>query len=68
MLLFKWRHVIQIEVPEMEMIIKLFLLLYLLAMVLVTVLSVIWVLTVIFAPDLGVKKTLSTVFNKIKNA
>ena len=35
----------------MSIMIKLFLLAYLLAMVLVTVLGVIWVLTVIFSPE-----------------
>ena len=46
------------EVPEMEMIFKLFLLTYFLAMVLVTILSVIWILTAIFTPEWGEKKTL----------
>ena len=40
----------------MEIIIKLFLLMYLLAMVLVTILSVIWILTAIFTPEWGTKK------------
>ena len=35
----------------MSIMIKLFLLAYLLAMVLVTILGVIWVLTVIFSPE-----------------
>jgi hypothetical protein len=40
----------------MDIIIKLFLLMYLLAMVLVTILSVIWILTAIFTPEWGTKK------------
>ena len=39
------------EVPEMEMIIKLFLLAYLLALVLITILTVVWILTAVFTPE-----------------
>ena len=51
-------------VAEMDIIIKLFLLIYLLAMVLITILSVVWVLTVIFTPKLGTKKTSLMKFQK----
>lgn len=35
----------------MEMIIKLFLLAYLLALVLITILTVVWILTAVFTPE-----------------
>ena len=54
--LFTWDHVLKKEVPEMDIIIKLFLLIYLLVMVLMTILSVIWILTAIFTPEWGAKK------------
>jgi len=38
------------EVSEMSIMIKLFLMAYLLAMVLLTVLSIVWVLSLIFTP------------------
>jgi len=40
----------------MEILFKLFLLVYLLAMVLATILSVIWILTAIFTPEWSTKK------------
>jgi hypothetical protein len=39
------------EASEMEMIIKLFLLAYLLAFVLITILTVVWILTAVFTPE-----------------
>ena len=51
-------HVIWIEEPEMEIIIKFFLLIYLLAMVVVTILGVICVLAAIFRPEWATKKAL----------
>jgi len=45
------------EVIVMDIIIKLFLLMYLLAMVLLTIISVIWILTAIFNPRSTTKKT-----------
>jgi len=45
------------EVIVMDIIIKLFLLMYLLAMVLLTIISVIWILTAIFSPRSTAKKT-----------
>ncbi|MCF6194870.1 MAG: hypothetical protein L3J46_11120 [Kangiellaceae bacterium] len=41
----------------MNIMIKLFLLMYLLAMVLLTIISVIWILTAIFNPKSTTKKT-----------
>ena len=41
----------------MDIIIKLFLLAYLLAMVLITILSAIWILTAVFTPDWVKKKS-----------
>lgn len=51
-------------VVEMDIIIKLFLIIYLLAMVLITILSVVWILTAIFTPELGTKKTSLMKFQK----
>ena len=51
----------------MEIIFKLFLLTYFLAMVLVTILSVIWILTAIFTPEWGTKKALLMKFQQNKN-
>lgn len=51
-------------VAEMDIIIKLFLIIYLLAMVLITILSVVWILTAIFTPGLGTKKTSLMKFQK----
>ncbi|NOQ90772.1 MAG: hypothetical protein GQ549_07480 [Gammaproteobacteria bacterium] len=42
----------------MSIIIKIFLLFYLLAMVMVTILSVIWILTAVFKPEWSTKKAL----------
>ncbi len=42
---------IKIEVSEMGIIAKLFLLVYLLAMVVATIVSVVWILTAIFTPE-----------------
>lgn len=50
----------------MGIIVKLLLLIYLMVMVLVTILSVIWVLTAIFTPEWGTKKTLLMKFQKVK--
>lgn len=46
------------EAPEMDIIIKLFLLVYLLAMVLLTILNVIWILTAVYIPEWSTKKSL----------
>jgi hypothetical protein len=43
---------------KMDIIIKLFLLAYFLAMVLLTILSVIWILTVVFSPEWITRKSL----------
>ena len=51
-------------VTEMDIIIKLFLIIYLLAMVLITILSVVWILTAIFTPELGTKKPSLMKFQK----
>ena len=42
----------------MDIIIKLFLLIYLLAIVLLTILGVIWILTAVFTPEWATKKSL----------
>ena len=42
----------------MEILFKLFLLAYVLAMVLITILSVVWILTAIFTPEWATKKNL----------
>lgn len=42
----------------MNILIKLFILLYLLAMVLVTILSVVWILSAIFSPRLPSRKAM----------
>lgn len=46
------------EVPEMGIIIKLFLQVYLLAMVLITILNVIRILTAVYTPEWSTKKSL----------
>lgn len=43
----------------MEILFKLFLVVYLLAMVLATILGVIWILTAIFTPEWSIKKSLN---------
>jgi len=43
----------------MEILFKLFLLVYLLAIVLATILTVIWILTAIFTPEWSTKKRLN---------
>lgn len=58
---------IKIEVSEMGIIAKLFLLVYLLAMVVATIVSVVWILTAIFTPEWNPKKTLLMKFQKIKS-
>ena len=57
MQLCKWGQVVWKEVFEMSIMINLFLLAYLLAMVLLTILGVIWVLTLIFSPERLTKST-----------
>jgi len=51
----------------MGILAKLLLLIYLLVMVLLTILSVTWILTVIFKPEWTTKKTLLMKFQKIKS-
>ncbi len=51
----------------MSIIVKLLLLIYLMVMVLVTILSVIWILMAIFTPEWGSKKALLMKFQKHKN-
>lgn len=58
MQLFTQIHVKWIEAPEMEIIIKFFLLIYFLAMVVLTILGVFCVLTAIFKPEWATKKEL----------
>lgn len=58
MQLFTRGNVKWIEVPEMDIIIKFFLLIYLLVMVVVTILGAICVLTAIFRPEWATKKAL----------
>ena len=58
---------IKIEVSEMGIIAKLFLLVYVLAMVLATIFSVVWILTAIFTPEWNPKKALLMKFQKIKS-
>jgi hypothetical protein len=50
----------------MGIIAKLLLLMYLLIMVVLTILSVTWILTAIFKPEWSTKKTLLMKFQKIK--
>ena len=50
----------------MGILAKLLLLIYLLVMVLLTILSVTWILTVIFKPEWSTKKTLLMKLQKIK--
>ena len=52
----------------MDIIIKVFLLIYLLIIALVTILSVIWILMAIFTPEWGTKKALLMKFQQNKNA
>ena len=52
----------------MSIIVKLLLLIYLMVMVLVTILSVIWILMAIFTPEWGTKKALLMKFQQNKNA
>ena len=49
------------EVSEMSIMIKLFLMAYLLAMVLLTVLSIVWVLSLIFTPTWMKRKIPSSI-------
>ena len=49
----------------MDIMIKLFLLAYLLAMVLITILSVIWVLMTIFTPEWVSKKSIGKAITNI---
>ena len=57
-----------IEAHEMEIIIKLFLLMYLLALVLVTILGVVWILTAVFTPEWATKKSLLRKYQNNKHA
>lgn len=50
-------HAVLVEAFKMDIMIKLFLLVYLLAMVLITILSVTYVLTMIFTPEWAAKNT-----------
>ena len=50
-------HAVVVEVLKMDIMIKLFLLIYLLAMVLVTILSVICILTAVFTPEWASRNT-----------
>ncbi len=50
----------------MGIIAKLLLLIYLLIMVLATIFSVVWILTAIFTPEWGTKKTLLMKLQKVK--
>ncbi len=73
MLLIKWGHSVctcclYMEMSEMNILIKVFLVMYLLAMVLATILSVVWILTAVFAPEWQAKKSLSLKFQKHKRA
>ena len=52
----------------MSIMIKLFLVLYLLAVALVTIFSVIWILSLIFKPEWETKKALLTKFHTNKSA
>jgi len=54
------------EMSEMNILIKLFIVMYLLAMVLATILSVVWILTAIFAPEWPMKKALLMKLQKFK--
>jgi hypothetical protein len=51
----------------MGIIAKLLLLIYVLIMVLATIFSVVWILTAIFTPEWGTKKTLLMKLQKIKS-
>ena len=60
-------HAVFVEVFKMDIMIKLFLAVYLLAMVLLTILSIVCVLTAIFTPEWSSKNTwLLTVSKKIR--
>lgn len=50
----------------MDVMIKLFLLAYLLAMVLITILSVIWILTTVFTPEWVSKKSIGKTIMNIR--
>lgn len=52
----------------MSIMIKLFLVLYLLAVALVTIFSVIWLLSLIFKPEWATKKVLSIKYHINKSA
>ena len=52
----------------MEIIIKLFLLMYLLALVLVTILGVVWILTAVLTPEWATKKALLRKYQNNKHA
>jgi hypothetical protein len=49
----------------MDIMIKLFLLAYLLAMVLITILSFVWILTTVFTPEWATKKSIGKAITNI---
>lgn len=51
----------------MGILAKLLLLIYLLVMVVATIFSVVWILTAIFTPEWGTKKTLLMKLQKVKS-
>ncbi len=51
----------------MGILAKLMLLIYLLVMVVATIFSVVWILTAIFTPEWGTKKTLLMKLQKVKS-
>ena len=55
---------IEMEVFEMSIMINVFLLAYLLAMVLVTILGVVWMLTILFTPEHLTKKAMLMRYQK----
>jgi|GEM_PF-2348990 len=52
----------------MNIMIKLFLLAYILVLVLVTILGILWILTAIFTPEWPTKKSLLTKYQNNKRA
>lgn len=54
----------EMEVFEMSIMINVFLLAYLLAMVLVTILGVVWMLTILFTPEHLTKKAMLMRYQK----
>jgi len=58
MLSFTRSRNVWVELSEIDIIIKLFLLIYLLVIALLTILSYIWILALIFKPEWATKKAL----------